>query len=248
MRTLKLQTIIGGLFTIAAFTIITTAGFITFGNLTTLTVKENLNAQLSEDTANLTADLGEAVEQVVALREQHSTLYGEHTTLTLHGQVLTQQTGILKEELTALTTAKETLTAQHTQLMAEQKTLSDRYAYATRVGTINNPHQLKVWTAGRQAEIDRCLGAVDISAWYHTPSVAEHFHCGGNKFPQEVGSYIRITGLNAGLYRNDGIMVRLNWYVHEVKDVPKGQADLIYQTCLNGRTDMGFFKLTRVGD
>ncbi|MCI4659601.1 hypothetical protein [Cryobacterium zhongshanensis] len=103
-----------------------------------------------------------------------------------------------------------------------------------------------VWTSGFQSEIDRCNGAVDVSAHYGPRTIAEHWSCGGRSFPTSVGAVITITGQDAGVYRVVGVVAVLNVDVNGTGDVPSGY-DLLYQTCINGSSArMSFTGLTRI--
>ncbi len=104
----------------------------------------------------------------------------------------------------------------------------------------------RVWTSGFQNEIDRCRGAVDVTAVYQVRVIAEHSSCGGARFPNSPGSIVTITGLDAGRYRVVGIIARLNGLVDHAEDIPRGY-DLLYQTCASGFTDMTFTALQRIG-
>ena len=103
-----------------------------------------------------------------------------------------------------------------------------------------------VWTAGWQHEIDACQGAVDIGAHYGVPVIAEHWSCGGSRFPRE-GSTITLTGAASGVYLVGSVAAVLNVATDTAEDVPRG-FDLLYQTCINGSSaTMSFTALTRVG-
>ncbi|WP_104138125.1 MULTISPECIES: hypothetical protein [unclassified Cryobacterium] len=103
-----------------------------------------------------------------------------------------------------------------------------------------------VWTAGWQSEIDACQGAVDIGAHYGVPVIAEHWSCGGSRFPRE-GSTITLTGAAGGIYRVGSVAAVLNVAADTADDVPRG-FDLLYQTCINGSSaTMSFTELTRIG-
>ena len=103
-----------------------------------------------------------------------------------------------------------------------------------------------VWTAGWQSEIDACQGAVDIGAHYGVPVIAEHWSCGGSRFPRE-GSTITLTGAAGGVYRVGSVAAVLNVAADTADDVPRG-FDLLYQTCINGSSaTMSFTELTRIG-
>jgi hypothetical protein len=104
----------------------------------------------------------------------------------------------------------------------------------------------RVWTNGFQQEINRCRGAVDVTAVYQVRVIAEHSNCGGARFPTSPGAIVTITGLDAGRYRVVGIIARLNGLVDHAEDIPRGY-DLLYQTCASGFTDMTFTALQRIG-
>ena len=103
-----------------------------------------------------------------------------------------------------------------------------------------------VWTTGWQNEIDACQGAVDISAHYGVPVIAEHWSCGGSQFPRE-GSTITLTGAASGAFRVGPVTAVLNVATDTADNVPRG-FDLLYQTCRNGSSaTMTFTALTRIG-
>ena len=103
-----------------------------------------------------------------------------------------------------------------------------------------------VWTAGWQNEIDACQGAVDIGGHYGVPVIAEHWSCGGSRFPRE-GSTITLTGAAGGVYLVGSVAAVLNVATDTADDVPRG-FDLLYQTCINGSSaTMSFTELTRIG-
>ncbi|WP_159601509.1 hypothetical protein [Agromyces humi] len=103
-----------------------------------------------------------------------------------------------------------------------------------------------VRTAGYQGEIDACSDSVDITDWYGTPTVAEHWSCGGVNFPRETGTLVHFTGQVEGFYRVVGIPAYLNVYTDSLADVPGGY-DLLYQTCIDGQsTNMAMVALERV--
>ncbi|GEP26873.1 MULTISPECIES: hypothetical protein [Cryobacterium] len=100
--------------------------------------------------------------------------------------------------------------------------------------------------AGWQNEIDACQGAVDISAHYGVPVIAEHWSCGGSQFPRE-GSTITLTGAASGAFRVGPVTAVLNVATDTADNVPRG-FDLLYQTCRNGSSaTMTFTALTRIG-
>jgi hypothetical protein len=103
-----------------------------------------------------------------------------------------------------------------------------------------------VWASGWQAQIDACQGAVDLTAHYGVRTIAEHDNCGGNSFPTTAGTIVRITGVDAGVYRVDGVAAYLNGHTATTADLPRGY-DLLFQTCVNGYSSMSFTALTRVG-
>lgn len=101
-----------------------------------------------------------------------------------------------------------------------------------------------VWTAGYQAEIDRCLGAVDLTVRYDLAVIAEHNHCGGSSFPTSAGTKVKLTGLRAGTYEVVGVVANLNRLVDGSSKIPRGY-DLLFQTC-NGDL-ISFIALKKVG-
>ncbi|WP_146073446.1 hypothetical protein [Cryobacterium sp. N22] len=127
------------------------------------------------------------------------------------------------------------VTAAMAEWQAEQdRILRERYS--------NNVH-----ATGWTAELDQCTGSVDVTAHYQdVPTIAEHWSCGGKDFPDDAGTVITLTGVHAGTYRVDGIVVMLNADRHSTADIPRGY-DLLYQTCQNGQSaTMSFTALTRI--
>lgn len=103
-----------------------------------------------------------------------------------------------------------------------------------------------VWVAGWQGEIDACRGAVDVGAHYGTPVIAEHWSCGGSRFPVK-GSTIALTGVVTGVFRVGSVAVVLNAATDNAAAIPHG-FDLLYQTCRDGSSaTMSFTELTRIG-
>jgi hypothetical protein len=100
-------------------------------------------------------------------------------------------------------------------------------ALVATAGTVN------VWTAGWQGEINQCRGGVDITAHYGTPTVAEHWSCGGSAFPTSAGTVVTLTGLDAGTYRVTGVVAVLDAYTAKSNEIPTGYS-LLFQTCRNG--------------
>ena len=118
---------------------------------------------------------------------------------------------------------------------AEQdRILRERYS--------NNVH-----ATGWTLELDECIGSVDVTAHYQdVPTIAEHWSCGGKDFPDDAGTVITLTGVHAGTYRVDGIVVMLNADRDSTADIPRGY-DLLYQTCQNGQSaTMSFTALTKI--
>lgn len=106
---------------------------------------------------------------------------------------------------------------------------------------------LTVWTAGWQAEINACRGGVDITAHYGTPTIAEHWSCGGRSFPTAAGAIVTITGLDAGTYRVTGVVAILDASTANTSQIPGGYS-LLFQTCRNGDSHFTqFVGLQRVG-
>jgi hypothetical protein len=106
---------------------------------------------------------------------------------------------------------------------------------------------LNVWTAGFQTEINDCRGGVDVTAHYGTPTVAEHWSCGGSSFPTAAGTVVTITGLDAGTYRVTGVVAVLDASTAHTNDIPRGYS-LLFQTCENGDShSTEFVGLQQVG-
>ena len=92
-------------------------------------------------------------------------------------------------------------------------------------------HTVNVWTGGgSQSAINACRGGVDMTARYHVRTVAEHWSCGGSSFPTKSGTIIRLTGIDAGVYRVKGIVAILNAYTAHTNQIPRGYSAL-FQTC-----------------
>lgn len=103
-----------------------------------------------------------------------------------------------------------------------------------------------VWTSGFQTEIDACRGAVNVTGRYGVAVIAEHWSCGGSRFPG-AGATITLSGVNSGTYRVGGIVAVLNVATDGTSSIPRGY-DLLYQTCINGSSaTMSFAALTRIG-
>jgi len=126
-----------------------------------------------------------------------------------------------------------------TEAMADWQAEQDRILAARYT---NNVH-----ATGWNAELDQCIGSVDVTAHYEgVPTIAEHWSCGGKDFPDDAGTIITLTGVHAGTYRVDGIVAMLSASRHGTADVPRGH-DLLYQTCQNGQSaTMSFTALTRL--
>ena len=126
-----------------------------------------------------------------------------------------------------------------TAAMAEWQTEQDRIV---RERYSNNVH-----ATGWTPELDECIGSVDVTAHYQdVPTIAEHWSCGGKDFPDDAGTVITLTGVHAGTYRVDGIVVMLNADRDSTADIPRGY-DLLYQTCQNGQSaTMSFTALTKI--
>jgi hypothetical protein len=104
-----------------------------------------------------------------------------------------------------------------------------------------------VWTAGWQAEINVCRGAVDITAHYGTRTVAQHWGCGGSRFPTAAGAIVHFAGLDAGTYRVIGVVAVLNAYTAKTDQLPRGY-DMLFQTCRNDDSHTTeFIALQKVG-
>ena len=101
--------------------------------------------------------------------------------------------------------------------------------------------------AGEQWVIDACNGASDVTAWYGTPSIAQHWSCGGSSFPSWPGAQVTLTGRLDGVYEVLGVVAILDASIHTVADIPGGY-DLIYQTCVGGSdANMSIIALRRIG-
>jgi len=127
------------------------------------------------------------------------------------------------------------VTAATAKWQAEQdRILRERYS--------NNVH-----ATGWTPELDECIGSVDVTAHYQeVPTIAEHWSCGGKDFPDDAGTVITLTGVHAGTYRVDGIVVMLDADRDSTADIPRGY-DLLYQTCQNGLSaTMSFTALTKI--
>lgn len=99
---------------------------------------------------------------------------------------------------------------------------------------------------GWQAEIDSCIGAVDITSHYGIHTIARHNYCGGTAFPKYAGALVQLSGVEGGLYRVIGIVANLNGHTDTTADLPRGY-DLLYQTCVNGYSNMSFTALEKIG-
>jgi hypothetical protein len=120
-----------------------------------------------------------------------------------------------------------------------------RAASAARVAASTTT--LNVWTAGWQSEINACRGGVDITAHYGTPTVAQHWGCGGSSFPTAAGTIIHFTGLDAGTYRVIGVVAVLDAYTAKTNQLPHGY-DMLFQTCRNDDSHTTeFIALQKVG-
>lgn len=145
--------------------------------------------------------------------------------------------------LTAATTAVTASEAQQVANIAAQKAAEARAAAAAAAAqqaaqvhaaavarAAASIRTINVWTAGWQAQIDQCRGAVDISSYYGTPTIAEHWTCGGSAFPEGAGATVRVTGARAGTYTVVGVVAVLNAYSSNASQVPHSY-NLLYQTC-----------------
>lgn len=105
-----------------------------------------------------------------------------------------------------------------------------------------------VWASGWYPELDACKGSVDLTERYDgVPTIAEHWSCGGEDFPDDAGTVIRLTGVHEGTYRVEGIVRMLDQDTATSNDLPRGY-DLIYQTCQDGQSStMSITALTKVG-
>ena len=106
---------------------------------------------------------------------------------------------------------------------------------------------LNVWTSGGQLQINECRGGVDTTAAYGTPTVAEHWVCGGSSFPTTAGSIVTFTGLDAGVYRVIGVVAVLNASTAHASNLPRGY-QMLFQTCRNNNSaTTEFIGLQKIG-
>ena len=142
-------------------------------------------------------------------------------------------------DVDGIATDLTTPVAAVTQAMADWQIEQDRILAARYT---NNVH-----ATGWNAELDECIGSVDVTAHYEgVPTIAEHWSCGGKDFPDDAGTVITLAGEHAGTYRVDGIVAMLNADRDSTADIPRGY-DLLYQTCQNGYSGtMSFTALTRI--
>jgi hypothetical protein len=113
-------------------------------------------------------------------------------------------------------------------------------------GGVSSVYTEYVGSYGWQPEIDSCNGAVDISSHYGIHTIARHNYCGGTAFPKYAGAIVQLTGVEGGLYRVIGVVANLNGHVNTTADLPRGY-DLLYQTCVNGYSNMSFTALEKIG-
>ena len=114
-------------------------------------------------------------------------------------------------------------------------------AAAASASTVN------VWTAGWQAQINSCRGGVDITAHYGTPTVAQHWGCGGSSFPTAAGAIVHFAGLDAGTYRVIGVVAILDAYTAKTNQLPRGY-NMLFQTCRNDNSHTTeFVALQQIG-
>jgi hypothetical protein len=106
-----------------------------------------------------------------------------------------------------------------------------RAEYRTPVAADSGPFTVNVWTSSSdQVAIDACRGGV---AWtgYPVATIAQHWTCGGSRFPRSTGAMVTITGYDAGTYRVVGVVSEFDAYTATGADIPGGYP-LLYQTCL----------------
>jgi hypothetical protein len=128
------------------------------------------------------------------------------------------------QRITAAAPARVALAAKEAAAAAERR----KIALLAATG-----HRVYVWTSGFQAQVNACRGGVDLTAAYHTRTVAEHWQCGGSSFPERAGSIVTFTGLDAGTYRVIGVVAVLNAYTAHTRNIPHGY-EMLYQTCYGG--------------
>jgi hypothetical protein len=120
-------------------------------------------------------------------------------------------------------------------------------AAQTARATVASASTVNVWTAGWQAQINACRGGVDITAHYGTPTVAQHWGCGGSSFPTAADTIVRFAGLDAGIYRVIGVVAVLDVYMAKTNQLPRGY-NMLFQTCRNDDSHTTeFIALQRVG-
>ncbi|HEY1531017.1 MAG TPA: hypothetical protein VGF80_09395 [Galbitalea sp.] len=108
-------------------------------------------------------------------------------------------------------------------------------------------HVVNIWTTGFQAQVNACRGGVDMTAHYGMRIVAEHWSCGGSRFPTAPGSVVTFTGLDAGTYKVIGLVATLDAYTAHTYQVPHNY-QMLYQTCRGGNSHYTeFIALTRIG-
>jgi hypothetical protein len=135
---------------------------------------------------------------------------------------------------------------QAEQAAAAQAAAAHAAAIAARAAAAQ-ASTVTVWTAGWQAQINACHGAVDITAHYGTPTVAQHWGCGGSSFPTAAGAVVKFTGLDAGTYRVIGVAAVLNAYTAKTNQLPHGY-DMLFQTCRNNNSHTTeFVALQKIG-
>jgi hypothetical protein len=92
---------------------------------------------------------------------------------------------------------------------------------------------LNVWTSSRlQASVNACRGGVAWQGNYASPTVVEHWLCGGSAFPRKAGAVVTLTGYHAGTYRVIGIVKQFDAFRSTFRVVPSGYT-LLFQTCMN---------------
>ncbi len=119
---------------------------------------------------------------------------------------------------------------------------AESHASVRAVSAVSSGFVKRVWTSGFQAEINRCRGAVDVTAVYGVRTIAERSDCGGRAFPTTPGAIVTLVGLDAGRYRVIGVVARLNGAVNRSSDIPRGYP-LLFQTCARGYADIRFVAL-----
>ncbi|HEV7950966.1 MAG TPA: hypothetical protein VGP24_14470 [Glaciihabitans sp.] len=206
---------------------------------------EDPRAALAETIADATREIDKVTEQISeasAAAESFST--SESSPLT-PGSALREGAVVLAE---FSTDTAESLVAVETDLnTAIAAVVTETSAWQVEQDRIiASRYTNHVHAAGWIAELDQCIGSVDLSARYGVDAIAEHWSCGGREFPDTAGEIITLTGVREGTYRVEGIVKTVNQRTATFADVPRGY-DLVYQTCQNGQSStMSFTALTKL--